>query len=131
MRVTKLFTVSVAASLLLSAVANASDAAGVGEGGARRSEVVTGTGLPWNLQRVSPAGAQSYPELHWTSAIGTGTAAALERRDKSFQQDSPAKAQQTPEPVWTSMIGTGTAAALERSDLGEVRYVIDLAKIKI
>jgi hypothetical protein len=99
MRATKLFTVSVATSLLLGAVAHASDAAGVSEGSARISEVVTGTSLPWNVetsQRVSPARAQNDPEPHWTSAIGTGT-----------------------------------AAALERSDLREVRYVVDLAKIKI
>jgi hypothetical protein len=98
MRATKLFTVSVATSLLLGAVAHASDAAGVGEGRAG-AEVVTGTGLPWNVetsQRISPAGAQHNPELDWTSAIGTGT-----------------------------------AAAVESSDLREVRYVIDLAKIKI
>ncbi|MDB6046384.1 MAG: hypothetical protein JWM63_4935 [Gammaproteobacteria bacterium] len=116
MRVTKLFTVSVAASLLLGTVAHASDSPGVAEGSVRRSEVVTRTGLPWNVetfQRVSPTGAQYYSGLHWTSAIGTGTAAALERGDDSFQQASPAKAQHT-EPVWTSMIGTGTAAALER-----------------
>jgi len=98
MRATKLFTVSVATSLLLGAVAHASDAASVGEGSARISEVVTGTGLPWNVetfQRVSPAGAQYDPELPWTSAIGTGT-----------------------------------AAALERSNLGKIRYVIDVSKIK-
>jgi hypothetical protein len=104
MWVTKLFTVSVGASLLLGAVAHASDAAGVGE--AR---------LPWNVetfQRVLPAEAQ-YPELVWTSAIGTGTAAALER-GASFQHASPAKAQYYPEPDWTSTFGTGAAAALER-----------------
>jgi hypothetical protein len=98
MRAIKLFTVSVATSLLLGAVAQAADAAGFGEGSAR-AEVVTGTGLPWNVetsQRVAPAGAQDNPELDWTSAIGTGT-----------------------------------AAAVESSDLREVRYVIDLAKMKI
>jgi hypothetical protein len=134
MRVTKLFTVSVATSLLLGTVAHASDAPGIAEGSARRSDVVTRTGLPWDLetsQRVSPTGAQYYSKHHWTSAIGTGTAAALERGDESFQQASTAKAQHTPEPVWTSMIGTGTAAALEPSDVGEAGYVIDLAKIKI
>ena len=99
MRTTRLFTVSVATSLLLGAVAHASDAASVSEGSAGISEVVTGTGLPWNVetsQGVSPAGAQNDPEPHWTSAIGTGT-----------------------------------AAAAESSDLRDVRYVIDLAKIKI
>ena len=75
------------------------------------SEVVTG--LPWNidtLQRVSLGGVQYYPELDWTHAIGTGTAAALERGIGSFQQASPAKPQQYPSPDWTSTIGTGTAA---------------------
>jgi hypothetical protein len=99
MRATKLFTASIATSLLLGAVAHASDAAGVGEGSPRTSEVVTGTGLPWNAeasQQVPPAGAQDDPGLNWTSAIGTGT-----------------------------------AAALERSNLDHVRYVIDLAKIKV
>jgi hypothetical protein len=84
MRATKLFTVSVATSLLLGAVAHASDAAGVSEGNARISEAVTGSSLPWNVetsQRVSVAGAQNNPEPHWTSEIGTGTAAALERSD--------------------------------------------------
>ena len=97
MRAIKLFTVSVATSLLLGAVAHASDAAGVGEGSAR-AEVVTGAGLPWNVE--------------------------------TFQRVSPAGAQHDPEPDWTSAIGTGTAAAFETSELREVRYVIDLAKIK-
>jgi len=117
MRVTKLFTVSVGASLLLGAVAHASDAAGVGEGSARLTEVVTGTGLPWNVetfQRVVPAGAQYYLKLDWTSLFGTGTAAALERGVESFQQPSAANAQSYPEPDWTSTFGTGTAAVLER-----------------
>jgi hypothetical protein len=117
MRVTKLFTVSVAASLLLGAVAHASDASGVGEASASISEVVTGTGLPWNIetfQRVSSAVARYYPEFDWTSAIGTDTAAAREMGIESFEQASPAKAQNYREPDWTSTIGTGTAAALER-----------------
>jgi hypothetical protein len=117
MRAVKLFTVSVAASLLLGAAAHASDAAGISEGSARKSDVVQGASLPWNVetfQRVSPAGAQHYPELHWTSAIGTGTAAALQRNVGSFQRVSPANAQHYPELDWTSTIGTGTAAGLKR-----------------
>lgn len=115
MRITKLFTVSVGASLLLGAVAHASDAAGVREGSRRL--VVTGTGLPWNVetfQRVLPAGAQHAPKLHETSFFGTGTGAALEKGLESFQQFSAANAQSYPEPDWTSTFGTGTAAALER-----------------
>jgi hypothetical protein len=84
MRVTNLFTASVATSLLLGAVAHASDATGAGDGSAGTSEVVTGADLPSNVetfQQVSPTGAQDHPELNWTSAIGTGTAAALEGQD--------------------------------------------------
>jgi hypothetical protein len=113
MRAVKLFTVSVAASLLLGAVAHASDAAGVSEGSDRKSDVVQGASLPWNVetfQRVSLATSQHYPEPQWTSAIGTGTAAAAERGVDSFQRVSPATSQHYPEPHWTSMIGAGTAA---------------------
>jgi hypothetical protein len=91
--------VSVEASLLLGAVAQASDAAGVGEASAGKSEAVNGTSLPWSAE--------------------------------SFQRVSPARAQHYPEPDWSSAIGTGTAAAVECSNLEEVRYVIDIAQIKI
>jgi hypothetical protein len=99
MLVIKRFTTSIAASLLLSAVAHAS-----------------GTGLPWNVetfQQVSPAKAQHYAEPDRTSKIGTGTAAAPERTVESVQRVSPAK-NQYPESQWSSAIGTGTAATLER-----------------
>lgn len=92
MRSTKLFTVSVAASLFLAAVAHASDA----------------PGLPWgagSMQRVSEVGARHYPGLHWTSGIGMGTAASPGRGGG---------AQHYPDPDWTATIGTGTAASLER-----------------
>jgi hypothetical protein len=101
MRSAKLFTVSVAASLLLGAVAHASDA----------------PGLPWNLgsfQRVSAVGAQQYPGLHWTSVIGTGTAASLGGGVSSFQGVGLVNAQHDPGSDWTAMIGTGTAASLKR-----------------
>jgi hypothetical protein len=101
MRSTKLFTIPVAASLLLAAVAHASDA----------------PSLPWNVgsfQPVSVAGAQRYPELHWTSVIGTGTAASLGRGVGSFEGGELAMAQHDPDRDWTSTIGTGTAASLER-----------------
>jgi hypothetical protein len=101
MRSAKLFTVSVAASLLLGAVAHASDA----------------PGLPWNVgsfQRVSAVEAQQYPVPHWTSKIGTGTAASLGRGVSSFQGVGLANAQHDPGSDWTAMIGTGTAASLAR-----------------
>jgi hypothetical protein len=113
MRAINLFTASVAATLLLGAVAHASDAASVGEGSVSRSEVFKGPSLPWNLetfQPVSVAGAQHYPELNWTAAIGTGTAASLESGVETSQRVSPAAAQHHPQPDWTSTIGTGTAA---------------------
>jgi hypothetical protein len=113
MRTIKIFTTSIAASLLLGAVAHASDAPGGDDGSARKSEVVKTPSLPWNIatfQRVSLATSQHYPEPHWTAAIGTGTAAALERGVDSFQRVSPAASQHSPEPHWTSTIGTGTAA---------------------
>jgi hypothetical protein len=112
MRTIKMFTTSITASLLLGAVAHASDAPG-GDGSARKSEVVKAPSLPWNVetfQRVSLATSQHYPEPHWTAAIGTGTAAAAERGVDSFQRVSPATSQHYPEPHWTSTIGTGTAA---------------------
>jgi hypothetical protein len=75
MRVVYMFTASVAASLILSAVADASDAPGRADGntGNGKSEVVNSTGLPWNVQgvqRVSPVGAWHYPEFDWNSASG-------------------------------------------------------------
>jgi hypothetical protein len=78
MRTIKMFTTSVAASLLLGAVAHAADASASSDGSAGKSAVVKGASLPWNVetfQRVSLESAPHYPELHWTAAIGTGTAA--------------------------------------------------------
>jgi hypothetical protein len=101
MRSIKLFSVSVAASLFLGAVAHASEA----------------PALPWNVgsfQRVSVVGAQHYPERHWTSVIGMGTAASLGRGVGSLEGGELAKAQHDPDPDWTSTIGTGMAASLER-----------------
>jgi hypothetical protein len=83
MRVINMFTVSVAASLILSAVADASDAPSRREGSTGKSEVFNATGLPWGLQsfqRIAPVKAEHYPALDWSAAIGTGAAAALERR---------------------------------------------------
>jgi hypothetical protein len=101
MRSTKLFTVSVAASLLLGAVAHASDA----------------PSLPWSVgsfQQVPVAGSRNYPELHWTAVIGTGRAALRDTGVGTFPPAPLASAQSDPEPDRTAMIGTGTAASLER-----------------
>ncbi len=101
MRSTKLFTVSVAASLLLGAVAHASDA----------------PSLPWSVgsfQQVLVAGSRDYPELHWSAVIGTGRAALLGTGVGTFQPAPLVNSQSDPERDWTSTIGTGTAASLLR-----------------
>ena len=111
MRVIKSGTMSIAASLLLCAVAQAADNSYASVG---KSEAVTATGLPWNVptvQQISPASAHHNAEPHPTSKIGTGTAAAPEV--VSFRPVS-AVTPHYPEPRWSSAIGTGTAAALER-----------------
>jgi hypothetical protein len=99
MQVIKRFTTSIAASLLLGAVAHAS-----------------GPALPWNVetfQQVPPAKAPHYAELDRTSKIGTGTAAASVRTVESVQRVSPATTHY-PESQWSSAIGTGRAATLKR-----------------
>ena len=117
MRVINMFTACVAAGLILSAVANASDAASSGDGNAGKSEVFNSTDLPWNLhsfQRISPARAAHYPAPDWSSAIGTGGGAATESHMESLQPISAESAERYPEPDWTAAIGTGAAAAPER-----------------
>jgi hypothetical protein len=114
MRVINMFTVSVAASLILSAAADASDARNRGEGSTGKSEVFNATGLPWDIQsfqRVSPVRAEHYPAPDWSSAIGTGRGATVV---EGPQPVPPVSAQRYPEPDWTSAIGTGSAAALQR-----------------
>jgi hypothetical protein len=116
MRVIKMFTTSIAMSLLLGAAAYAADSANGADGSAPKSEAVNGPSLPWNFetfQRVAPVGAQHYPEPDWTSRIGMGTAAASERGVESFKEVSLEKAHH-PEPQWSSLIGTGTATAVKR-----------------
>jgi hypothetical protein len=117
MRVINMFTVSVAASLILSAVANASDATSSGDASTGKSEGFNSTDLPWNVhrfQRVSPVRAAHHPAPDWSSAIGTGRAAAVESHVESLQPVSAESAQRYPEPDWTAAIGAGAAAALER-----------------
>jgi hypothetical protein len=117
MRVINRFTACVAASLILSAVANASDAASSGDRNAGKSEVFNSTDLPWNLhsfQRVSPIRAARYPAPDWSSAIGTGRGADAESHVESLQAISAEGAERYSEPDWTAAIGTGAAAAPER-----------------
>ena len=115
MRVINRFTTSIAASLLLGAVAHASDAAGGGYGTATKSAAVTVTALPWNVssyQQVSSVAGHP-AEPHRTSKIGAGTAAAAEKVVESFRPVLPATPNY-PGPLWSATIGTGGAAALER-----------------
>jgi hypothetical protein len=117
MRVINIFTVSVAASLILSAVADASDAPSRGEGSTGKSEVFNATGLPWDIQsiqRVSPVRAEHHPAPDWSSAIGTGRGTAAESRVEGLLPVSPMSTQRPSEPDWTAAIGTGAAAALQR-----------------
>jgi hypothetical protein len=116
MLVIKKFTASIAASLLLGAVAHASDAPNGHYGSARNSEAVMATTLPWNvqtIQRVSPTSAFHFADLDRSSIVGTGTAAAFEGRGERFENVSSVTFHY-PEAQWSASIGMGTAAALER-----------------
>jgi hypothetical protein len=113
MRVIKSGRVSIAASLLLAAVAHAADNS---YASVRESEPVKAPGLPWNdltVQRVSPAGAHHYAEPDRTAKFGTGMGAGHEMVVASFRPVSAVKTLY-PDPQWSSTIGTGTAAALKR-----------------
>ena len=116
MRVLNLLTVSVAASLVINAVASAAEAPARGEGARRQTAVVQSPALPWNVhggQGTSLVSADRYPALHWTAFIGSGAAQAvntgLERSAVTPQQSG----RRSPDTDWTSAIGTGKAAALE------------------
>jgi hypothetical protein len=111
MRFTRAYVLSAAASALLSTTADAEDRAQFAQGG--------------NASRAAYNDAQTsqevvrYPQPHWTSGVGTGTAATLEQqRDtgKPVQNvaDPPGPPAKYPEPHWTSRIGTSTAAMFER-----------------
>ena len=115
MRVIKSGRLSIAASLLLCAVAVA-HAADNSYASVRESEAVKAPSLPWNVptvQRVSPASAYHYAEPHQTAKFGTGTAAGHEMVVANFRPVSAVKPHY-PELQWSSTIGSGTAAALER-----------------
>lgn len=114
MRVINRFTASLAASLLLAAVAHAADAPGGAYATAPKSKAISGTDLPWNgytFQRVLPV-AQHSAEPDRTSKIGTGTAATSKKVVESFQPVVPAKPHY-PGRLWSATFGTGGAAALE------------------
>lgn len=101
MRSVNTVTVLVAAGLMASAVAKASEPA-----------------LPWQVQgsqgvtTVSSA-RQAAPD--WTAVIGTGEAAAVEAgMGKSNDVAPVASVRSYPNPDWTAAIGRGTAAASVR-----------------
>jgi hypothetical protein len=58
-----------------------------------------------------PAQASESPKLHWSAAIGTGSAArTLETSHNSTSNAQPNTAPTHSAPHWTATIGTGTAA---------------------
>jgi hypothetical protein len=91
MRAIKMFMVSIGATLFLAAVAHAEDPSHLAAGNAEKAvyEGVNAQGQIVRLtvsdarvetfERVSPPKVRHYPEPHWTSRIGTGTGAELER----------------------------------------------------
>jgi hypothetical protein len=108
MQTLNVFTLSVAASLMVSAMAKASDA----------------TALPWNIasiQGVASVSPERYSTINWTALIGTGEAAAVEAGVAKSDTSSVARARDYPHTDWTSAIGTGRAAALEQRELGAAR----------
>ena len=98
MRKVNTLTVVVAASLIGSAVAMASEPA-----------------LPWQAaggQGVSAVSGERHPAPHWSAVIGTGDAAAAEAGFGRSNDVAPAmQARWYPKPDWTATIGRGTAAA--------------------
>lgn len=110
MRVTKAYLLSAAASVLLGTVAHADDPAHFARGGNAGGAVLHDANAREGIVR--------YPEAHWTSSIGTGTAAAFEQAEsasKPVQNDDPqTRPVHSPEAYWASRIGTGTATAFER-----------------
>jgi hypothetical protein len=92
MRAIKMFMLSTAAGLLLAAVAHAEDSSRSAEGNAGKAvyEGLDAQGRVVRLtvsdarveifERVSPSKVRHYAEPHWSSRIGTGTAAEVGRR---------------------------------------------------
>jgi hypothetical protein len=106
MRTFKLYTLAATAGLLLAGVAHADDSALFGRGGYAGQSTHRSVDVPHVI--VSNA------ETHWTSRIGTGTAAASEAGKVSGEAQSTVNVQtgapRYPAPYWASLIGTGTAA---------------------
>jgi hypothetical protein len=91
MQATKMFMLSTAASLLLATVAHAQDTNRSAQGNAGKAvyegldaqgrivRLTVADARVETFERVSPPKVRHYPEAHWTSRIGTGTAANFER----------------------------------------------------
>jgi hypothetical protein len=97
MRSVNKLTILAAASLMVSAVAQASE-----------------PGLPWQVsssQGVAAVSAVRPPATHWNVVIGTGEAAAAEAGMVRPNDVAPAGVRSYPKPDWTAAIGRGTAAA--------------------
>jgi hypothetical protein len=108
MRFITVYLLSAAISAL-GALAHADDRAQFAEGGNASRAVFHDARTPQVIVR--------HPQPHWTSSIGTGAAAILERQrntDSSAHVDPPVALAQYPEANWTSRIGTGTAGMSER-----------------
>jgi hypothetical protein len=106
MRTIKLYTLSAAAGLLLAGVANADESALFARGGYAGESMHRSVDAPREPVRNA--------ELHWTSRIGTGTAAAFEAGKVTTEDASGGRVQEGavryPASYWASRIGTGTAA---------------------
>jgi hypothetical protein len=116
MRVLNLITVSVAAGLVMNAVASAAETPARGEGASRKTEVIQTPALPWNVQGgqgTSLVSADPSPAPHWTAFIGSGAASAVNAGLEKAAVTPQESGQRSPDTDWTSAIGTGTAAALE------------------
>jgi hypothetical protein len=97
MRNVRVLGVSVAASLLVSAIAQASEPS-----------------LPWQVsggQGIAAVPVVRYPATDWAAVIGTGDAAAVEASVAKSNGVAPARVRSYPKPDWTAAIGRGTAAA--------------------
>ena len=96
MRIVRTLGAWAAASLVVSAVAQASEPS-----------------LPWQVsgsQGVAAVSAVRYPATDWTAVIGTGEAAAVEAGVVRSNDSAPVGVRSYPKPDWTAAIGRGTAA---------------------
>jgi hypothetical protein len=106
MRSIKLYALSAAATVLLSTGAYADEPALFSRGGY--------AGEAMHHAADAPRGVVTYPELHWTSRIGTGTA-TTSATPNSAREDGGAVGVEAgpvryPELNWASRIGTGTVS---------------------